>query len=540
VGTMFVCKVAICLLVAILATVTDAQEDLPDVIIGDPNDASSDTVGPAFSEAEFEAALANDDLLTYQPDQSRLFTSEDNFFQGDIQIKTKDQLTEIILNKETDGQSSAISNPSLKWPSAQIPYYISNVFSATERAVIARAMAEYHSTTCLRFVPRSTHRNYIHILRGSGCSSMVGRVGGAQTVSIGYGCARFGTVIHELMHASGFWHEQSRYDRDSYVTINWSNIYPGMAFNFNKKTRSVTQDLGLPYDYRSVMHYPQYAFARDRRVPTIYPRQTGAQITGQANGFSELDKKGLNLLYQCGGTIPKPTGCVDSNKFCSDWANKGQCQANAAYMDVYCKKSCNKCSTKPTNCEDKNRHCASWAKNGQCTSNAAYMGPNCAKSCNTCDGSVSTKCLDTNTYCPDWATKGFCDSNSVYMHKHCKKSCKKCNTKPSKPKTTEKPTTEKATTAAPVTVAPTEAPEPIQCEDDNKWCSDWASKGQCESNPGFMNVSCKKSCDRCNVPKPTGDCIDDNDFCADWSTKGYCESNAAFMKESCKKSCKIC
>jgi len=509
---------------------TVAQEELPDVIIGDPNNPSSDTIGEPISEAELEAALANEDLLTYEPEQKHPFTSEDNYFQGDIQIKTKDQLTEIILNKETDGQSSAISNPSLKWPNAQIPYYISGHFSATERAVIARAMAEYHSTTCLRFIPRTTHRNYIHILRGSGCSSMVGRVGGAQTVSLGHGCVHYGTVIHELMHASGFWHEQSRYDRDSYVTINWSNIWPGMAFNFNKKTRSVTQDLGLPYDYRSVMHYPQYAFARDRRVPTIYPRQSGVQIIGQKLGFSELDKKGLNLLYQCGGTIPKPTGCKDGNQFCSDWASKGQCTANPAYMDVYCKKSCKKCDT--TNCVDKNRHCASWAKNGQCTSNAAYMKPNCPKSCNTCGEPITTNCKDTNTYCSDWTAKGFCDTNPDYMHEHCKKSCKKCGG--SKPQTTVKP-------PIPTTVKPpipTEKPEP--CEDDNKFCSDWASNGQCESNSGFMHVSCKKSCDRCNISKPTGNCLDDNEFCSDWSTKGFCESNAEYMKESCKKSCKIC
>merc|ERR1719495_54077 len=296
------------------------------------------------------------------------------------------------------------------------------------------------------------------------------------------------------MHAAGFWHEQSRYDRDSYVTINWSNIWPGMAFNFNTKSRSVTQSFGLPYDYSSVMHYPKYAFARNPRVPTIYPK-VEHPLNGQQIGFSQLDIKGLNLLYQCSGVVPpKPTGCVDSNKYCSDWATKGQCQANPAYMNDYCKKSCGKCDTSA--CVDKNRHCASWAKGGQCNSNAAYMKPNCPKSCGTCDDTVTPNCKDENKFCSDWASKGQCNSNPEYMHESCKKSCNKCGSK----------TTTTTTTTTPV---------PVNCEDENEFCSDWASQGQCKSNSGFMHVKCKKSCDRCNIPKPTGDCLDDNEFCSD-------------------------
>ncbi len=75
------------------------------------------------------------------------------------------------------------------------------------------------------------------------CWSYVGRsFAGAQTLSIGDGCGIKAIVEHEFLHALGFWHEQSRYDRDDYVTINFENIirgcpvyfyYYNFVFNFN-------------------------------------------------------------------------------------------------------------------------------------------------------------------------------------------------------------------------------------------------------------------------------------------------------------------
>ena len=63
----------------------------------------------------------------------------------------------------------------------------------------------------------------------------------------------------------GFWHEQSRADRDGYVTIHKGNIMRGMEYNFMKYSLAKINHLGAKYDTCSVMHYGAYAFSRVRR-----------------------------------------------------------------------------------------------------------------------------------------------------------------------------------------------------------------------------------------------------------------------------------
>ena len=55
----------------------------------------------------------------------------------------------------------------------------------------------------------------------------MGRQGGKQDISIGNGCERKGTILHEIMHSIGFIHEQSRPDRDKYVKVLMDNIKKG-------------------------------------------------------------------------------------------------------------------------------------------------------------------------------------------------------------------------------------------------------------------------------------------------------------------------
>ena len=65
------------------------------------------------------------------------------------------------------------------------------------------------------------------------CWAYVGRTTQTeQALSLGTpGCVSKGIALHELMHTLGFWHEQSRSDRDKYVKVKDHNIKEGKCIN---------------------------------------------------------------------------------------------------------------------------------------------------------------------------------------------------------------------------------------------------------------------------------------------------------------------
>ncbi|KAG7346743.1 ShK domain-like protein [Nitzschia inconspicua] len=116
-------------------------------------------------------------------------------------------------------------------------------------------------------------------------------------------------------------------------------------------------------------------------------------------------------------------------------------------------------------CEDEDGQCPEWAARGECSQNPAYMLPHCRKSCASCislhpgdvpqiapdqktrhlvlrrlyetqeylhfeaDRNVETlrKCLNKHSECTHWWANGECSSNAAFMEAECSPACQTCD-----------------------------------------------------------------------------------------------------------------
>ncbi|KAL3052900.1 hypothetical protein OYC64_005426 [Pagothenia borchgrevinki] len=214
--------------------------------------------------------------------------SDANLFEGDIFIP--------------EGRKALIEKR-YRW-TFPIPYILGDDLDLNAKGCVHQAFEMYRLKSCIDFKPYEGEKTYIKFEKRGGCFSSVGDQQDGQILSLGSGCDHKAVIEHELLHALGFYHEQSRTDRDDYVDIWLDQVTPGLGHNFNKYNDDFITDQNTAYDYESIMHYRPFSFNKNESIPTITTKiPEFYNIIGQYLDFSKMDTLRLNRMYNCSGTL---------------------------------------------------------------------------------------------------------------------------------------------------------------------------------------------------------------------------------------------
>lgn len=222
----------------------------------------------------------------------------DFIYEGDIMFSPKmlsaKRVKLVYEQGEVPDSQKSVGRELARWPDNTVYYSIDS--NLPDKARVTNAIKHWETNTSIKFVERTTQANYVYFTSGSGCSSYVGMIGGKQNIILAKNCST-GNTIHEIGHATGLWHEQSRVNRDNHIKIHWANIRTGMEHNFK-----TYEDMGFDgkeftsnLDFMSIMMYPPYAFSKNGE-PTI-TRADGSSYSVQRTSLSSGDKEGINTMY---------------------------------------------------------------------------------------------------------------------------------------------------------------------------------------------------------------------------------------------------
>jgi hypothetical protein len=212
-----------------------------------------------------------------------------NLFGGDM----------VGVNFFDDEDRKAIPRDDMRWPEGIIYYNIDDSLIVVTD-LIDTAMKHIESKVqCVKFQKRKEEPDFVNLYLGEGCSSNVGRAGGQQNLSLGPGCHYFRTVVHEIMHVTGFYHEQNRSDRDQFIEIHWENIDVKKWSQFRKFNESENRLL-TTFDFSSVMLYGPTAFNNNSGI-TMSSKIAGKEVVNysQEEGLSVNDTISIKKLYGC-------------------------------------------------------------------------------------------------------------------------------------------------------------------------------------------------------------------------------------------------
>jgi len=227
-------------------------------------------------------------------------------------------------NRKRNSVKINLWNPTQPGEKLVIPYSFRSDYPKRLRPYVLKAISAMNQHLQCGYdvwVPYSKQAHRVEFIKDGGCYSLLGKdtsEGNKQPISIDDGCEAKHIVLHEMMHAMGFYHEQNRFDRDQFIKINWNNIEDGMASQFDKASNDNIFQTSVPYDYMSVMHYSLSSFSKNgKNTMTILKNAQSAKLTqqdkqilGDVPDLSAEDLQEVRAYFKCnsagGRTTSRP------------------------------------------------------------------------------------------------------------------------------------------------------------------------------------------------------------------------------------------
>jgi hypothetical protein len=267
-------------------------------------------IGTALWRGMVVHYVMKDGLPIYQGD---IILDNPVFGADPTQRSTRDGGASLDTVSRVSPQTLGEIYPGTLWTTVGVIYQIPYIITSGS-ANLTTAIAEYNKVFggLIQWVPRTTQTDYVNFYLdpGNQCAcgeTYDGRVGGEQEVDCAINCS-VGTIAHEMGHTTGLWHEQSRSDRNTYVTLSYNHI----------RADSIGDDALVtnngyiygPYDYASIMEYPLFELTADGSQ-TIETIPAGIPLSN-ASFYTTADIDTIRRLYNAAPTYvtvdTNPTG----------------------------------------------------------------------------------------------------------------------------------------------------------------------------------------------------------------------------------------
>jgi hypothetical protein len=278
------------------------------------------TVLPADLESE-EKIDISDDLLCavsgldhYADEEEDSEGSGDaqpahHLVEGDMEFEGSGdaQLVQGGANKSRTLWSGRLwSNKDASGVFTQISYCFDKEIPLGTKLLFLSAIEHYESQIpCIRFEEVDSpgsgrcdadHAIYVQGKHDGGCWSYVGQYETTRLNLDSKNCNSLGIAVHEIGHALGMAHEQSRPDRDEHIKVLWENIQSNRKSNFQESGGADTE---ISYDLKSVMHYPRKAFSKNGQDTIQEKVQNPDIMLGNRIGLTDLDANQTARMYDC-------------------------------------------------------------------------------------------------------------------------------------------------------------------------------------------------------------------------------------------------